>query len=103
MENEFLFRMKGSKGKAPPKRKAEETGEKEKKGSSKLKKGLPQDQPISKKLKAPIGTYVGPNVVKDVYDSATPDKVIDDPHGKKRPVEYKKKSGGGKFKKGAVH
>lgn len=96
----FLFDMKGSKGKAPPKRKAEETEEKEKKGKSKLKAGLPQDQPIQKKLKAPVGTPVGPNVVKDVYDSATPDKVIADPMGKKRPVQYKRKSGGGVKGKG---
>lgn len=90
--------MKGSKAKAPQKNNPEV--EKPKVGKNKLKAGLPQDQPIAKKLKAPIGTYVGPNVVKDVYDSATPDKVIEDPLAKNRPVEYKKRRGGGGGGKG---
>ena len=39
---------------------------------------------IQKKLSSPIGTKVGPNVVKDVYDSATPPKVLANPLGKKK-------------------
>ena len=61
-------------------------------GKSKLKKGLPKDAKIQQKLDAPMGTKVGPNVAKDVYDSATPDKVVSDPLGKKRPVTYARRS-----------
>lgn len=60
-------------------------------GKSKLKKGLPKDAKIQQKLDAKMGTKVGPNVVKDVYDQATPDKVLDDPLGKKRPVTYSRR------------
>lgn len=58
---------------------------------SKLKKGLPKDVKITKKLESKEGTKVGPNVVKDVYDSATPDKVLADPLGKSRPVTYSRR------------
>lgn len=58
---------------------------------SKSKKGLPKDAKIAQKLKSKEGTKVGPNVVKDVYDSATPDKVLADPLGKNRPVTYSRR------------
>lgn len=48
------------------------------------KKGAPKNSAIAKKLKAPIGTKVGPNAVKDVYDSATPDKILSDPLGRRK-------------------
>lgn len=60
-------------------------------GKSKLKKGLPKDAKIAQKLRSKEGTKVGPNVVKDVYDSATPDKVLADPLGKNRPITYSRR------------
>lgn len=54
----------------------------------KLKGGKPKEAVIQKKLDAPAGKKVGPNIVKDVYDSATPDKVLKDPLGKKRSAAY---------------
>lgn len=66
----------------------------------KLKGGKPKEAVLQKKLNAPMGKKVGPNIVKDVYDSATPDKVLSDPLGKKRPVPYGRvREPGKKYKK----
>lgn len=59
-------------------------GKKPSKTASKVKTGKPAESKIQKKLSSPMGTPVGPNIVKDVYDSATPAKVLKNPLGKKK-------------------